>query len=123
LKIINANVTVIVSDMDKAVKFYTEILGLKLISRSDVSGNDYAVLQAPGLTIGLNPPQHGRLPGKCESLSMGFEVDNLENAITELKTKGIAFSPPEIIVEGPVKLAYFTDQDKNPLYLVALENK
>jgi hypothetical protein len=54
---------------------------------------------------------------------MGFEVDNLENAITELKTKGIAFSPPEIIVEGPVKLAYFTDQDKNPLYLVALENK
>ena len=36
------------TDMDKAVKFYTEILGLKLISRSDVSSNDYAVLQAPG---------------------------------------------------------------------------
>jgi predicted enzyme related to lactoylglutathione lyase len=108
--------------MDKAVKFYTEILGLKLVSRSDISGNDFAVIEAPGLTIGLNPPQRGRQPGQCDSLSIGFEVDNLENAMTELKNKGIIFSP-EIIVEGPVKLANFTDQDKNPLYLVAVENK
>jgi catechol 2,3-dioxygenase-like lactoylglutathione lyase family enzyme len=53
LNITDANVTVIVSDMDKAIKFYTEILGLKLISRS-TTGFDFAVIQAPGLTIGLN---------------------------------------------------------------------
>jgi catechol 2,3-dioxygenase-like lactoylglutathione lyase family enzyme len=123
LNIITSNVTVIVSDMDRAVRFYTEILGLTLINRSDVSGNDFAVIQAPGLTIGLNPPQRGRQPGKCDSLSIGFQVDNIENAMTELKSKGIVFSPPQIIVEGPVKLANFTDEDKNPLYLVAVENK
>jgi catechol 2,3-dioxygenase-like lactoylglutathione lyase family enzyme len=122
LNIQNANVTVIVSDMDKAVKFYTEILGLRLISRSNISGNDYAVIQAPGLTIGLNPIQRGIQPGKCESLSIGFEVDDLDNAIKELKTKGIVF-PSEIVIEGPVKLAFFTDLDKNPLYPVAVENK
>jgi catechol 2,3-dioxygenase-like lactoylglutathione lyase family enzyme len=122
LNIQNANVTVIVSNMDKSIKFYTEILGLKLISRSDISGNDYAVIQAPGLTIGLNPIQRGIQPGKCESLSIGFEIDNLENAMTELKTKGVVFLP-KIVVEGPVKLAFFTDLDKNPLYLVAVENK
>jgi catechol 2,3-dioxygenase-like lactoylglutathione lyase family enzyme len=122
LNIQNANVTVIVSDMDKAVKFYTEILGLRLISRSNISGNDYAVIQAPGLTIGLNPIQRGIQPGKCESLSIGFEVDDLDNAIKELETKGIVF-PSEIVIEGPVKIAFFTDLDKNPLYLVAVENK
>ena len=77
--------------MDKAIRFYTEILGLKLISRSDISGNDYAVIQAPGVTIGLNPIQRNLQPGKCESLSIGFEVEDIESAITELKSKGYAF--------------------------------
>jgi catechol 2,3-dioxygenase-like lactoylglutathione lyase family enzyme len=82
----DANVIVIVSDMDKAIQFYTKILGLKLISRS-TTGFDFAVVQAPGLTIGLNPPQCGLQPGKCESLSIEFKVDDLENSMEELKLK------------------------------------
>ena len=44
------NATVFVSDMDRAVRFYTEVLGLKLTNRF---GNHWATVEAgKGLTIG-----------------------------------------------------------------------
>jgi catechol 2,3-dioxygenase-like lactoylglutathione lyase family enzyme len=88
MNIKNANVTVIVSNIDKAISFYTDILGLKLVSRTD---NRYAVLKIEGLTIGLNPLQHGLEPGNCKSLAIGFLIDNLNQTISELKNKGIVF--------------------------------
>lgn len=114
LNIKNANVTVIVSNMDNAVNFYTEMLGLKLSFRT---GNDYAVLLSPGLTIGLNPIQRGLESGRCDSLSIGFQVDNLNDAMAELKGRGVVFSL-RTVIEGPNKIAFFTDRDKNPLYLI-----
>ena len=45
--------TVIVSDMNRAIRFYTELLGLKLEQRF---GNEWASIKAPsGLVIGLHP--------------------------------------------------------------------
>ena len=47
------NVTVYVSNMDKAVRFYSETLGLKLAYRF---GDHWASVEAgKGLTIGLHP--------------------------------------------------------------------
>jgi catechol 2,3-dioxygenase-like lactoylglutathione lyase family enzyme len=115
-----ANVTVIISDMDKAVRFYRDTLGLNLDFRRN---NQYAVFKTQGLTIGLNPMQRGLEPGRCESLSIGFLVDNLDSVINELKGKGVVFSP-NIIVEDPLRIAFFTDQDKNPLYICEyIQNK
>jgi len=47
-----SQVTLMVPDMDAAVRFYTETLGLHLKARY---GNEFAVVEAPGLTIGLHP--------------------------------------------------------------------
>ncbi len=45
--------TIYVSDMDRAVEFYTEVLGLRLESRY---GNEWASVDAgKGMTIGLHP--------------------------------------------------------------------
>jgi catechol 2,3-dioxygenase-like lactoylglutathione lyase family enzyme len=55
-------VTIIVSEIDRAIGFYKDVLGLKLDSRLH---NQYAVLKTEGLTIGLNRPQHELRPGKC----------------------------------------------------------
>ncbi|HEX4134941.1 MAG TPA: VOC family protein [Bryobacteraceae bacterium] len=47
------NATVFVSNMDAAVRFYTEVLGLKLTNRF---GDNWATVEAgKGLTIGLHP--------------------------------------------------------------------
>ena len=113
-----ANVTVIVSDLNRTIRFFTETLGLKLKSHME---GEWAEVQASGLTIGLHPAEeHGPQPGKSESLSIGFVVDNLEQSMAELKRKGVVFAP-EIVKDGPVQLAFFSDPDKNPLYLCEIQ--
>ena len=47
-----SQITLMVPDMDEAVRFYTEALGLRLKARY---GKEFAVVEAPGLTIGLHP--------------------------------------------------------------------
>ena len=108
-----ANVTVMVSDMKRAVKFYKEDLGLKVKAQW---GEEFAQLSAPGATIALHPAvKGGAKPGNSESLSIGFAVDSLDKTMKDLKAKGVAFS--RVTDDGPVKLAFFTDPDGNPLYL------
>jgi catechol 2,3-dioxygenase-like lactoylglutathione lyase family enzyme len=50
------NVTVMVADMDRAVRFYTDALQLPLTFRA---GNEWAEVQGPGVTIGLHPARSG----------------------------------------------------------------
>jgi len=108
-----SNVTVMVSDLNRAIQFYTETLGLKLVNRVQ---DHWAEVVAPGLTIGLHPAgPHGPKPGNSESLAIGFTVDNLDDDITTFKSKGVSFAP-NIMEEGPVRIAFFNDPDKNPLY-------
>ncbi|MDA4125902.1 MAG: VOC family protein [Thaumarchaeota archaeon] len=108
-----ANVTVMVNSMERAVRFYTDSLGLKLKTRY---GDQFAQVEAPGTIIALHPSnKDGPQPGKSESLSIGFAVDNLDAAISELKEKGIVFS--RVTDDTQVRLAFFTDPDGNPLYL------
>ena len=108
------NVTVMVANMNRSIQFYTEALGLKLKYRH---GDDWAEVEAPGLTIGLHlAGKVGPQPGKSESLSIGFTVEKIDAAIGTLKKKGVTFSPHRVD-EGPVLLAFFSDPDGNPLYL------
>jgi catechol 2,3-dioxygenase-like lactoylglutathione lyase family enzyme len=108
-----ANVTIMVNNMERAVRFYTDALGLKLKARYD---DQFAQVEAPGTIIALHPAnKDGPRPGKSESLSIGFAVDNLDAAMSELKGKGVTFS--KVADDTQVKLAFFTDPDGNPLYL------
>lgn len=108
--------TVYVSDMDRAVKFYTEALGLKLAMRF---GNEYAAVDAgKGFLVGLHPASpHSPKPGTSGSIQVGFGLGApIEQVVRELTARGVSFRGP-IIVDGPVKLAYFSDPDGNDLYL------
>jgi catechol 2,3-dioxygenase-like lactoylglutathione lyase family enzyme len=109
----NANVTVIVNNIERAVRFYTDVLGLKLKARY---GDQFAEVEAKGTIIALHPAiEKGAQPGRSESLSIGFSVDKLDTAVDELKRKGVVFS--RILDDAQVRLAFFTDPDGNPLYL------
>ena len=105
-----ANVTIMVSDMNKAVDFYTKTLGLKLKARY---GSEFAQVEAPGTTIALHPSK-SKMHGS-ESMSVGFSVDSLDKAMAELKSKGVLFS--RVSNDSQVRLAFFTDPDGNPFYL------
>jgi catechol 2,3-dioxygenase-like lactoylglutathione lyase family enzyme len=111
----SANVTVMVTDLQRAVLFYTGTLGLELKAQY---GEEFAEVAAPGVAIGLHPSgRQGPQPGQSGSLSIGLEVDDLEAAMTTLRERGVRFAP-HIAEDGPVRLAFFGDPDHNPLYLV-----
>jgi catechol 2,3-dioxygenase-like lactoylglutathione lyase family enzyme len=111
IKYTGSNVTVMVSSMAKAVKFYTETLGLKLKVR--VSSH-WAEITAPGITIGLHPKVKNKKFTNGDAVAIGLEVDDIETAISDLQQKGIEF---EIQKDSFVHLAYFNDIDNNILYL------
>src|SRR5438105_3153949 len=64
--------TIFTTDMDRAVRFYTETLGLKLVFRA---GEHWAQVDAgKGFMIGLHPTQPGsRELGSNGGIQVGFD--------------------------------------------------
>jgi catechol 2,3-dioxygenase-like lactoylglutathione lyase family enzyme len=114
----SGNVTIGVANMDRAVHFYTEILGLKLAYR--FGGHWASVELGKGLTIGLHPASGEALAGAKGSMAIGLELSgSIENAIETLEAKGVKFQGP--VNEGKSgKFAAFEDPDGNALYLAQL---
>ena len=113
MKIKSGNITVMVSDFDRAVRFYTETLGMNLRSRYE---SEWAEVEAGGFVIGLHPARHGQSVPTNDALSIGLEVDDIDAAVRELGGRGVAF-PRGVKDDGGVRLAPFADADGYPLYL------
>jgi catechol 2,3-dioxygenase-like lactoylglutathione lyase family enzyme len=113
--------TIYVSDMDRAVDFYTNTLGLPLAGRW---GDEYAGIDlGNGLAIGLHPARnpHSPKPGSSGSIQIGFAVDrSLDDVVNDLLSRGVIFRGP-IIDDVQVRLAFFGDPDGNDLYLVEVK--
>jgi len=107
--------TVFVSDMNRAVEFYTKTLGLGLQFRA---ADHWASIDAgKGLAIGLHLGGAENKPGTHGGISLGLSVTMpVEHAVSALKAKGVTFKGP-VRQDGPMKLAFFSDQDGNDLYL------
>jgi uncharacterized protein (TIGR00369 family) len=103
--------TLQVADFDRAISFYTETLGLKLIVRF---GDEWACMEAgEGMFIGLIPCAEGQET----SMSVGLCVsEQFDSAVENLRQRGM---PIDVQTEsgGAVRLAFFADPDRNPLYL------
>lgn len=98
-----------ISNMDKAIEFYQDKLGLELIERY---GDHYAEVKAPDLLIGLHPMSEKVVQGN--NLSIGFGVVEFDSTIKELEFRGIEFKLEQ---DGWIRLAHFTDYDNNQLFL------
>jgi predicted enzyme related to lactoylglutathione lyase len=110
------NATIFVSNMDEAVRFYTDVLGLRLTDRF---GDAWATVDAgKGLTIGLHPasPKYPP-PGTKGAVMLGLEIDEpIETVVARLKQKGVRFTGA-IIEEDAGKFAHLQDSDGNQMYL------
>ncbi len=102
-------INVMVSNMDEAVEFYINTLGIELLNRY---GDHYAEIQAPDLLIGLHLATEKIVPGN--SLSIGLGVVEFDKTLKELESKGIRFRMEEA---GWIRLAHFNDPDNNLLFL------
>ncbi len=110
------NATVFVSDMDRAVAFYTEVLGLRLTNRF---GNSWATVEAgKSLTIGLHPasPKYPA-PGTKGAMMLGLEVDEpIEGVLKRLSEKGVKIAG-SVIKDKAGNFAHLLDPDGNEIYL------
>jgi len=113
--ILTSNITIMVSNMNTSIQFYTEVLGFKLKNRY---GDHWADIEAPGLAIGLHPAHPYVRFG--DSMSLGLKVANIAESVAQLKSKGVEFEERD---DTQVQLASFTDPSGNALYLVEEKSK
>ena len=109
--------TVYVSNMDSAIRFYSEVLGLELTNRF---GNHWATVKAgETLLIGLHPwsAKHPR-PGTTGSVQIGLVLsrdESIEQLAARLRKHGVDVS--DIIKSEEANYVFFTDPDGNPIYV------
>ena len=111
------NATIYVSNMDDAIRFYTEVLGLKLTNRY---GDHWATVQAgKSLLIGLHPwKQNVPKPGTNGSVQIGLVLSPdvpIDAYAERLRRHGVKVSG--IIESEAGNYINFVDQDGNPIYV------
>jgi predicted enzyme related to lactoylglutathione lyase len=109
--------TIFVTDMDRAVRFYTEALGLNLAFRA---GDHWASIDAgEGFMLGLHPVSKDSPPaGVNGGVQIGFNVTRqLEQVMRELESRGVSFPDGIYNDGGNIRLAFFSDPEGNRHYL------
>src|SRR4029077_11651294 len=105
------NATVFVSNMDNSVRFYVEVLGLKLTNRF---GDHWATVEAGrGLTIGLHPasPTYPA-PGTKGAMMLGLEIDEpIAGVVQRLTERGVQLGPVIRDISGT--FTHLEDPDGN----------
>ena len=132
---------IVVSDMERSLRFYRDLLGLKVVREMEESGeyiDNMLSLQNGRVTtvkmsadIGstlvelLEFKSHPRQPhGDHEVCSVGpshvaFTVDNLDAVYRRLSQAGVPFNaPPQLSPDGYAKVTFCKDPDGTPIELV-----
>jgi catechol 2,3-dioxygenase-like lactoylglutathione lyase family enzyme len=117
--------TVFVTDMNRAVSFYTQTLGLPIAYRA---GDHFCMIDGgDGLMIGLHPPgKHTPKAGTPGGIQLCFIVSQpIAEVVRTLQSRGVEFEDRgrgPVIDDGAVKLAFFSDPDGNSLYLCEVKH-
>ncbi|MBV9389715.1 MAG: VOC family protein, partial [Chroococcidiopsidaceae cyanobacterium CP_BM_ER_R8_30] len=113
---------IICSNYEVSKKFYTEILGFPIIRETfRTERNSYKL----DLRVGQNdrielfsfPNPSGRIsnPEACGLRHLAFEVDNIEQTVAELESKGLQIEPIRNDWLTGKKFTFFKDPDSLPL--------
>jgi glyoxylase I family protein len=118
------HVAIICSNYEVSKKFYTQTLGLEILSEVHRQARDsYKLdLRLPdGSQIELfsfpNPPSRPSYPEACGLRHLAFEVANIEESVAELQSKGVAAEPIRIDELTGKRFTFFEDPDGLPLEL------
>ncbi len=108
---------VCVSDQDRALKFYTDKLGLRVKTDQPMGKQRWIELEIPGAQTGIvlfTPDGQENRIGTFVNTSLA--CDDLESTYQTLKSRGVEFSTPPT-VEPWGSYAIFKDPDGNSFVL------
>lgn len=116
------HVAIICSDYEKSKKFYTDILGFKIINEFYRKQRESYKLDLEldgGDRIELfsfkNPPKRQSYPEACGLRHISFEVSNIDNAVSYLNSRGIKTEPIRIDEFTNKEFTFFSDPDELPI--------
>jgi catechol 2,3-dioxygenase-like lactoylglutathione lyase family enzyme len=123
--LVNAPVapTIPVVDLERASKFYQDKLGLKP-SGETLQGKFFEAGNGTQILL------YQREPTKADHTVLGFNVQNIEQEVKDLREKGIVFEEYDlpnlkttngIAIMGKDKAAWFKDTEGNILALSQIE--
>jgi predicted enzyme related to lactoylglutathione lyase len=115
-------VSVFVSDQERTLDFYTNVLGLeKRIDSPSVDGSRFLTVGVKGqdfeLVLWPGTPGRGKPTLGGPTAQYTIETDDCRNAFETLKSRGVTFEPPEVIEQPWGLIARFQDLDGNMLQL------
>ncbi len=100
-------------DMDRAVAFYRDVVGLPLIRRD---GDSWAEFDGGPIRFALHGVVDGHAPPPGGTAV--FEVEDLDAACRTLEARGVRFDEHIGEVEGRARFASFADPDGNTVQII-----
>ena len=116
------HIAIICADYNLSKKFYTELLGFKIIKevfRSERNSYKLDLALESNYIIELfsfpNPPKRPSKPEAVGLRHLAFEVDNIEDTVAFLKTNHIQVEPIRMDEFTNKKFTFIADPDNLPI--------
>jgi glyoxylase I family protein len=116
------HVAIICSDYDRSKKFYVEVLGFPIIQETfRAERNSYKLDLQVGENAQIelfsfpNPPERPSKPEACGLRHIAFKVDDVEETVFYLKSKGVDVENIRVDEITNKKFTFFKDPDNLPL--------
>ena len=128
----------VVSDLERALRFYRDVIGLKMVKRLTIEGEcpetvldkkgiklTYVKMRAPNQNEG-DPPifelhcwENPKIPTESSYNHISFTVENLDQEYERLKSLGVEFiSKPVDVTYSNAKLCFCYDPDNHLIELI-----
>lgn len=112
-----AQIHVSVRDIDRAVAFYRDVLGIPLLFQ--VQGQPMAFFASGDVRLYLGVPESAEFASRC---TLYFRVDDIDAEHARLVAAGVeSFGPPHVVHrDGATELwmSFFTDLDGHKIGLM-----
>ena len=110
-------IAIVVHDVERAVRFYADALGLKLLFRA----GELSFFDCGGVRLMLSKPEKPEFdhPGSV----LYFKVADIDHSYKEFQARGVAFiDQPHLIARMPdhdLWMTFFNDTEGNTLALMS----
>ena len=118
------HIAIICSDYARSKRFYTEVLGLKIVRevyreqrqsyKLDLEVDDLYQIE---LFSFPNPPARPSRPEAAGLRHLAFEVDDLDEAVAHISSFGVNIEPIRVDETTGKRFTFFADPDGLPLEL------
>jgi len=116
------HVALVTTDVHRAARFYTELLGFREVQRLETSHSGTIIFLTLGDTLlelfGGGAPRRDRDSNPVGLRHLCLSVDDIDVEYERLRALDVPFDMEPRSVEAGLRIAFFRDPDDNPVELM-----